>query len=154
MTESLQRFDPASVDIDSDSELLTVTNPRLEQYGADLITDRVPLDKLLEEPRYSISECAKFFFARSAHWIRHQESIDNAYFDPETPEDKRPDRPAFVLDGERLTFHYTAHGSRHYTLADVEHMAHALAQNYRIDGSMLNNVLTIVEAQCRLYRYI
>ena len=95
-------------------------------------------------PNYSVQDAAKVFFARSADWLRWRGR-------PNMP--KHPDG-YFVLDGVKIEEKRTEAGARVYTLADVERMAHALAQNEALDGRALTNVIMIVKWQARLYEVI
>ncbi len=98
--------------------------------------------KVLPVPAYTVAEAAKMFFAKSPDWIR--------WLAKKT--DKHPDG-FFVLDGVPLVEHRTDQNFRYYTLADIERMAHALAQNGAIDGGTLTAVISLVKASCRLYGY-
>lgn len=109
-----------------------------------IVCDDLPADRLMledidveAEPRYSVGELAKVFFGRSSHWIRWNER-----------------KGRLVLDGERVGADRSASGARTYNLADIERMAHALAQNGGIDGMQLLNALRIVQAQARIYGYL
>lgn len=89
-------------------------------------------------PVYSVSELGKFFLGKQAHTIRWMES-----------------KGKFTLDGKPVGTGRTESGSRYYTLADVEKIAHALAsQENGISAAELQLVLTIVQATARLYRKI
>jgi hypothetical protein len=135
---------------------IVITNPRLEQYGPGLLTDKIPQDKLDKKPRYSIGETSKLFFGVSVHWMRWLEDVDEFYFDERKVKEgkQKPDRPALVFDGERLITPKQSNGIRYYTLDFIEKMAYGLAQNNRLTGAQLNNTLTVIEAQCRIYRYL
>lgn len=111
---------------------LVVTDARLDQ-------DTFMLEGLdtSEGPHFSVSEVAKFFFARSPHWIRWRETKDD-----------------FVLDGRVVGNRRTEEGARYYTLSDVEEMAHALAHHGAINGSQLHLALTLVQAEARLHGYL
>ena len=91
-------------------------------------------ETVLPMPAFSVKEVAMIFFGRGADWLRWCEK-------------PTPDRPAgaFVLDGEVLEASRTDAGFRYYTLADVERMAHALAQNGTIDGEKLIHVIVMVK---------
>jgi hypothetical protein len=95
-------------------------------------------------PHYTVQETAKVFFARSADWLRWRSR-------PSLP--KHP-HGFFVLDGMPLEPKRTAAGARYYTLADVERMAHALAQNDALDGLTLTKIIMIIKWQARLYKVI
>jgi hypothetical protein len=115
------------------------------------------------KPHFTVSEVAKFFFARSPHWVRW-----------------RQDKGYFVLDGKKVGQHRKvpkqdangdpildekdqpvfeivnggSKGARIYTLADVEQMAYALAEREAITGSKLQQVLRLVDAQIHLWEYV
>lgn len=108
------------------------------------ITDSIPADKLMldgidvsREPKFSVGEIAKVFFGRSSHWIRWNER-----------------RGKILLDGEAVGADRSESGARRYDLADIEKMAHALAQTGAIDGEQLRNALHIVQIQARIYKYL
>lgn len=90
-----------------------------------------------KKPLYSVSEMAKFFFARSSHWVRWLEN-DNR----------------LVLDGEPLVPVRTESNARKYDLALIEKIAHALASNDTIEISQLLHALTIVKTQAQMFNYI
>jgi hypothetical protein len=77
------------------------------------------------------------FFGRSAHWMRWRER--NGFF---------------ILDGEDVSGHRTTQGARRYTLADVEKIAHALAEKDAINGAQLMNALLMVQTNARIWGYI
>lgn len=99
--------------------------------------------KVLPNPTYTVQEAAKFFFGKGADWLRWRTK-------------HTPDNPQgfFVLDGEPLPDRRTDAGFRYYTLADIERMAHALAQNGGIDGGTLQAIIDQVKTSCRIYGYI
>lgn len=102
-------------------------------------------------PNFSVQEAAKTFFGKGPDWLRWRYRPANNYPDgyfvltglPQGP-DHKPVR--IVLTPKR-----NEKGIRYYTLADVERMAHALAQNQAIDGAILANILEIVLNVSRLY---
>lgn len=121
--------------------------PRIKQQFE--ITDtRLPADHLIlegvdvsREPVFTVSEVARFFFARTAHWVRWRER-----------------RGFFVLDGEpvgeRDTLPNGKLAARSYNLADVEKMAHALASKGAINGAQLANALLLVKTEAKLWGHI
>jgi hypothetical protein len=133
--------------------------PKEHSVSASILNDREPTveltdsvldpDKLILEgvdmgefPTYSVGEVAKFFFAKSPHWIRWNE-----------------ERGFFTLDGQkvgttRTTPKVAKVGQRRFTLADVEKMAHALAEKGALPTHELRRTLHLVEAQARLWGYI
>lgn len=112
-------------------------------------------EKGMFTPRFSVQEIAKTFFAQSSDWLRWRMRPDK----PNKQGEVRFPEGFFVLDGKPLKFkrlisdskdpnHQTA---RYFTLADIERMAHALAQQGIIDGLRLGNILTMLRCCARLY---
>lgn len=99
-----------------------------------------------EKPRYTVSEVAKFFFAKSAHWIRWQEK-------PPGPKTKGGGG-LLTEEGQTVVEHRTEGGARYYTLRDVELMAHALCRNGAIDALHLKNVLRLVFIEAHVWGYL
>jgi hypothetical protein len=93
-------------------------------------------------PNYSPAEVAKFFFALSAYWLRWRYHPSRS--------DKFPDGYV-VLDGKKLEEKRTPHGSRYYTLPDVERLAHALAENGVLDGERLVLIVQIIRKEAQLH---
>lgn len=91
-------------------------------------------------PNFSVQEASKTFFGKGPDWLRWRYRPANHY----------PDG-YFVLDGVVLTPKRNEKGIRYYTLADIERMAYALAQNHAIDGAILANIMEIVLLVARLY---
>lgn len=79
---------------------------------------------------YRISEMTKFFFGRSPDWMRWL--------------DGRPEG-VFKIDGAELIIKRTEAGSRYFTLADVERLAHALLEHGRIDGQQFISTISLVK---------
>jgi hypothetical protein len=105
-------------------------------------------------PNYSVQDAAKVFFARSADWLRWRGRPVHPHKPNEACNARcRPDG-YFVLDGMKIEEKRTEAGARVYTLADIERMAHALAQNDALDGLTLTKVIMIVKWQARLYGVI
>jgi hypothetical protein len=104
-------------------------------------------------PNYSINEVAKFFFGRNAQWMRWRYSSD-ARVSPITGKPNVPKHPDgyFVLDGKPLLPKVSPSGQRYYTLADVERMAHALAQNRVISGLELQDVLRLLQLTYKIWQ--
>lgn len=88
-------------------------------------------------PLFTISEMAKFFFARSSHWVRWLESKNK-----------------MLLDGQPVGQRRSGHSAREYTLSDVEEIAHGLAQQQAITGTQLRQTLTIVKVQAEMHHFI
>lgn len=114
------------------AEAIVVTDPKVDP-------DRFLLTGIdtSREPLYAIGEVAKFFFARTAHWVRWVEREHK-----------------LVLDGEPVAQDRTGSGSRKYTLTDVELMSHALAQNGAINGAQLRRALSLVAIEAEVYDYL
>lgn len=94
----------------------------------------------LPYPNFAVQEAAKAFFARGADWLRWRYRSATGY-----------PNGFFVLDGVQLEPKRNKNGIRYYTLADIERMAYALAQNKAIDGRTLATVLEIVLHVARNY---
>jgi hypothetical protein len=88
-------------------------------------------------PEFSVGEVARFFFARSSHWMRWVEREGK-----------------LVLDGQPVAQERSTAGSRKYTLTDVEEAAHALATNGAISGTQLRLALSLVSIQAELHGYL
>lgn len=111
---------------------LELVNPKIP--ADDPILDGIDVS---EKPHYTVSEVAKFFFARSAHWVRWREKEGD-----------------LMLDGQPVGTTRSNGNARIYTLSDVENMAHALAQNGAITIGQLSNALVLVRAEAALYEYL
>lgn len=93
---------------------------------------------------FTVSEMAKFFFARSKHWVRWQEQHGKMiYTDPETGET----RPVGIARTETTS-------GRVYNLADVEEIAHGLAQQGVISGTQLRHTLHLVKVRAQMEGYL
>lgn len=88
-------------------------------------------------PLFSVGETAKFFFARSAHWVRW---VDRS--------------GKLVLDGKPVAQGRTEQGSRKYSLGDIELMAHGLAQQEAISGAQLRRALALIQIEAEIYDYL
>lgn len=132
------------------------------------------------EPRFTVSEVAKFFFARSAHWIRWRERRSFFVLDgaPDCPHTDSEVVPAHVNEdgknvpkkiiyntwiedgkcshcgGRAVGDSRTGTGARYYSLSDTEEIAHALAQRGAISGSQLRTTLQIIKSTARNYGYL
>lgn len=115
-----------------EEQRIVITDPRLP-------SDHFILEGLdvSREPVFTVSEVAKVFFGRSPHWVRWRER-----------------KGFFILDGEEVGTHRTDEGARRYTLADVEKMAHALAQKEAINGAQLANALLMVRTCAKVWGYL
>ena len=106
---------------------------------ATLDPDRMMLEGVdtSKGPTYSISEVAKFFFARSTHWIRWLEK------------EKR-----MMLDGKPVGTRRNDKDVRIYFLSDVEQIAHGLAQSGSISGTQLRETLQLVRISAEMNGYL
>ena len=109
-----------------------------------LVDPELPADHLIldgidtsREPRFSVSEVAKFFFKRNSHWVRWAER-----------------KGIFVFEGEDVGTGRTESGSRVYALADIEKMAHALAAKDLITQAQLSFILHLVYFEAKLWGYV
>ena len=109
-----------------------------------LVDDRLDPDRLIlegidvsEGPHFSVGNVSTFFFARSPHWIRWLER-----------------KGQLVLDGKPVGDSRSERGARYYTLADVELIAHALAENRAINAAQLRLALMMVRLQAEMYGFI
>lgn len=91
------------------------------------------------KPTFSISAVSRVFFAKSSDWIRYMDTREEE---------------GFFLDGLQLTPTRSEAGSRIYTLADAEKMAHALLQNGRIDLMHFAATIQIIKSMAYLYRIL
>lgn len=121
------------------SYIVEVTPPGRRFWIDDISMPRNRKDQI--KPTFRISEVARFFFARSADWMRWLDSLAS------------PSEPygVFTLDGEPLKIKRTASGSRVYTLADIERLAHALLEHDKIDGRQFSATIALVKWQAYNY---
>lgn len=88
-------------------------------------------------PTFSVAEVAKFFFARSAAWMRSSE------------------RKATLDDVPLTEFFGRGVGERReYTLYDIERVAHGLAQSGLISGERLRLALRLLQLEAQCWRYL
>lgn len=139
--------------------LVVVKETSIRQGPNGFIIDDIDVSA---NPHFTVSEVAKFFFARSPHWVRWRQ--DKGYFvldgkpvgiNRKVPK-KNADGPVLNEKGDP-EFEIVAGGSegaRIYTLDDVEKMAYALAERQAIDGQKLQQILRLVDAQARLWEYL
>lgn len=114
---------------------MTATADRMVISDTRLDPDHFITDGIdLSEPTFSVGDVARFFFARSAHWIRWRESLGH-----------------LTLDGEPVAQDRNEDGARTYNLRDVEMMAHALMENKAINGQQLHIALLLVQNEARLW---
>jgi hypothetical protein len=160
-----------------------------EQEQPLIVADsRIDPDKMIldgvdtsAEPHFTVSEAAKFFFARSPHWMRWREQnfflmlggdLTCPHCDVST-EDVSKDQSdgsvkvtkKKVINGwvdemgicrcgaEPIGDRRTTKGARVYTRGDIELIAHALARRFAITGGQLRNTLSLVEIQARIWGY-
>ena len=114
------------------AETVVVTDTRLD--SEKFMLDGIDVSA---DPTFKVSDVAKIFFGRSSHWVRWLEGKD-----------------AFTLDGVEVGTRRTEKGARVYTLADVEKMTHALAQQGKINGAQAANSLHIVQTIARVWGYL
>lgn len=161
------------------SEAVLVGDPRID-------TEQFMLDGIdtSDRPHFTVSEVAKVFFARSAHWMRWRE---RSFFfmlggDAACPhfEMKKQKVDVEQKDGTKkkvlknVVFPWvnkttgvckkckakqvgsgrTDEGARSYTLSDIEKIAHALARRGAINGTQLRNTLSLVQVEARLWGYL
>jgi hypothetical protein len=117
-------------------EPVTIADPRLDDKK--FIFEGIDVTR---EPLFTVSEIAKFFFGRSAHWVRWQEG--QGHF-------------TLTKDGEKVPVgdRRTESGARVYALSDVEDIAHALAEHQAINGRQLNDVMLILSTNARIWGYL
>jgi hypothetical protein len=88
-------------------------------------------------PTYNVNEVGKFFFARSAAWMRANEK-------------------KAALDGIPLieVLGRGAGARREYTLYDIERVAHSFAQGGVISGERLRLALRLLQLEAHCWRYL
>lgn len=94
-------------------------------------------------PNFGTQETSKIFFAKGPDWLRWRYH----------PAADFPDG-YFVLDGTILEPKRSNSDQRYYSLADIERMAHALAQNGAIDGERLMSIISLTLLSAHLYEVI
>lgn len=95
------------------------------------------------KPSFGAQEAAKVFFGKSADWLRWR--YHSAAQHPDG---------YFVLGDKILKPKRTESGQRYYTLADIERMAHALAQNDAIDGGQVMDTIAVALLIARVYNIV
>lgn len=98
---------------------------------------------VLPKPIFTVAEVAKNFFAEDADWLRWR--LQKSETNPQG---------FFLLDGEPLVARRTPSNFRYFTLADIEKMAHALAQNGAINGAKLTQIVIIIKNMLRLWGFV
>ena len=117
---------------ESDLPIIGVDPETFMLNGVD--TDKGPL--------YTVSEMAKFFFARSNHWVRWLETQKKMIL-------------VLADDTQReIGNRRNDKAARIYTLSDMEEVAHALAQHRAISGEQLCLALAAVKAQAQMFNYL
>lgn len=106
-------------------------------------------------PHFSVQEVSKFFFGNGPDWFRWRMRPDDKKIVNEDGtttivKGKYPDG-YFILDGKKIEPKRTPAGARYFTLADIERMAHALAQGGHIDGAELTNIVVLVKTCAKVY---
>lgn len=165
-----------SLDPESDPSLKVQRQVALDDIPAEeFILDGIDVSR---EPHFGPSEVSKFFFARSAHWVRWAEdkgflALDSKKGCPHSRQVRRKvvgsggvvsmplvkewlyvDGVCPLCGGVAVGDRRTDAGSRVYTLADVEKMAHALADHDAIDVNQLKRALTLVTEEATLWGYL
>lgn len=113
-----------------------------------------PVDKEdLPVPHFSVQEVSKVFFGKGADWLRWRMRPETERKNKKTGEVAPGRYPEgyFLLDGKPLEFKRTPAGARYFTLADIEKMAHALAQGGHIDGAQLANIVVLVKVCSKIH---
>lgn len=95
-----------------------------------------------KKPVFTVSEMAKFFFARTNHWVRWLEQQNKMLL-------AEPDGTVREVGNRR-----NDKQGRVYTLSDVEEIAHALAQNGSISGAQLRQTLLLIKVQAQMNGYL
>lgn len=137
----------------ADPEMMVVPGGRrfwLDDSMFEVGKDGMPI------PTFRVKDVAVVFFGKSDDWLRwRMRPDDKKVTDKETGEVTivKGDYPEgyFVLDGEVMDFKRTEKNARYFTLADIERMAHALAQGGHIDGARLALVTRMVVTCARLH---
>lgn len=133
--------------MEAGDEGVTFVDTRLDLsrfVTADLDTSR--------EPHYTISELAKFFFNRTATWVRWRERKGYFILDAVGPNGSKEYEVG--PGSKQYGLNRTVEGARFYTLEDVEGIAHALAQKDAITGTQLYLAILAVHTQARIFGYI
>jgi hypothetical protein len=110
----------------------------------------------LPTPHFSVQEVSKVFFGNGPDWLRWRmrpddKRIKNKETGVVTIKKGKYPEGYLILDGQKIEPKRTDAGARYFTLADVERMAHALAQGGHIDGAQLTNVIVLVKTVAKTY---
>lgn len=103
-------------------------------------------------PHYTVGEFAKFFFDRTAAWIRWREQ--RGFFILDATKDDEHEMWVPTDKSEIFGLNRTEVGARYYTLRDVEGIAHALAQKGAINGAQLNLAIATVKVQAQTFGHL
>lgn len=98
---------------------------------------------VLPKPIFTVAEVAKIFFAEDPDWLRWR-----------LKKSEQNPHGFFVLDGKPLPDRRTDKNFRYYTLADIEKMAHALAQNGGISGARLIQIVGIIKNMLKIWGFV
>jgi hypothetical protein len=120
----------------SDPELLSPPDKKFWTDDGMFLPDKDGFPR----PRFSVQEVSKFFFGKGPDWLRWRMRESEEY-----------PKGYFVLDSKAIEPKRTVAGARYFTLADVERMAHALAQQGGIDGQQLTNIVVLVKTCAKVY---
>lgn len=116
----------------------TLVQDDLEPPDGEFWTRPEWYDEVTGEPGYTLSEVARFFFARSTSWMRHHVW-----------------RQHLVLDGEPIGIpRDSSNNYLRWRLYDVERTAHALAQNGYLQLDQLSRVIGLVKLVAQNYKYL
>lgn len=118
--------------------MTAIVDPRLD--SEQMIFEGINTDA---GPVYPVSEMARFFFARTNHWIRRLEAHGQMT--------KIEDDGSVVSIGVRRA---EKTNGRIYTLSDIEEVAHGLAANGSISGTQLRQTLILLKVQGEMYKYL
>lgn len=131
------------------SQPAVYTDPRLMTSGEWMLEESmIPTDKKdMPFPMYRTRQVAEIFFGRKSSWFYFtMEPHKFAGRDEDGKEIRKRTGDTWLrLDGEPLGIRRDKLNQRYYSLADVERIVHALAQNRRIDGATMQRALLIVK---------
>lgn len=107
-------------------------------------------------PMLRVGTVTTVFFGRKSNWFYYLTAPREikGYDENKTAIRGRSESNWLTLDGEPLEFRRDEGNNRYLSLADVERLAHAVAQNRRIDGAELQRVLLMVKTCAQQYGII
>jgi hypothetical protein len=118
-----------------------MTEPRLKDCPDCVLVPRETVFEMVH-PHYTVNEVGKFFFGRTAHWVRWRNRPSEHGDFPEG---------FFVVDGQLIEPQVTPSGFKVYDLAQIERIAHALAQNGGLTGEQLLKVVKLCIAEAAVW---